>query len=244
MNDLTRQEARVITRRIKKWVDEIPIGQIEMAYMGRIWLAMSYNSWSEWCEGELGGFKLPAPKRREVVAKLADVGMSNRAIADVVGVSLDTANRDVKAGERFRSPDRKVIGQDGKAYAPSKPKLTPKNLASQDNQPVESPQKEISEGVIDEAKDSEMSIIFAQLQTEDSREEKNEADVVNLSVKYNAIKTKLKEYLGVAINCEVKGIIAIHVKDLEEILTVIRECAESGTMDEELQKILTEGNDK
>ena len=132
------------------------------AYMGRIWLAMSYNSWSEWCEGELGGFKLPAPKRREVVAELADAGMSNRAIADVIGVTHTTVNKDLKdPGGRNLPPDRKVTGQDGKAYTPSKPRPVPQNLASQDNQPVESPQKDVSEGATDEAKDSEMSMSVA-----------------------------------------------------------------------------------
>jgi hypothetical protein len=89
---------------------------------------MGYESWAEWCDCELDGFMLPTPERREVVEELSQAGISNRAIADVVGVSLDTVNREVKATERNRSvdPDRKKTGKDGKARRqPVKPKQEP-----------------------------------------------------------------------------------------------------------------------
>lgn len=76
---------------------------------------MGYESWSEWCDSELGGFKLPAIERREVVAELAESGMSNRAISDVLDIDRKTVRRDMadQAGEK--GPPE-IIGQDGKTY--------------------------------------------------------------------------------------------------------------------------------
>lgn len=51
-------------------------------------------------------------QRREVVAELAGSGMSNRAIADVIGVSHPTVINDRRSGGQNLPPD-KVAGQDG-----------------------------------------------------------------------------------------------------------------------------------
>ena len=122
--DLTPDEAEVITSRIRRWANSFPVEDVVRAFRGRIWVALAYDSWAEWCECELGGLKLPVPQRREVVSELAGAGMSNRAIADTIGVSRETVNRDratdtnVSVGE-----DRKTLGQDGRerAYPPPKP---------------------------------------------------------------------------------------------------------------------------
>ena len=111
---LTAPEAEKITSRIRSWVKECPIDDIKRAYFGRVWLAMGYESWSEWCDCELDGFKLPAIERRGTVSELAESGMSNRAIADVTGVSEGTVRND-KAGAQNYAPGP-VVGQDGKTY--------------------------------------------------------------------------------------------------------------------------------
>lgn len=48
--------------------------------------------------------------------------MSNRAIADVIGVAPDTVDRDVKVTARNQAvdDDRKTVGQDGKARPASR----------------------------------------------------------------------------------------------------------------------------
>lgn len=53
----------------------------------RLWgqigrLTMGSDSWSEWCDCELDGFKLPVVERTQAVVELAEHGLSNRAIAD------------------------------------------------------------------------------------------------------------------------------------------------------------------
>jgi hypothetical protein len=129
--DLATDEAAEITSRIRGWVKQCPIDDIKRAYFGRVWLAMGYKSWSEWCDCELGGFKLrmglfpTSGGRREVVAELSESGMSNRAIADVIAVGKSTICRDrrelptVPNGTVDPTPtnvdvNRRVTGKDGR----------------------------------------------------------------------------------------------------------------------------------
>jgi hypothetical protein len=119
--DLTPDEAERITSRIRQWANSFPTEDVVRAFRGRIWVALAYDSWSEWCECELGGLKLPVPQRREIVSELAGAGMSNRAIADTISVDRQTVANDLKAGGENSPPDRMVIGQDGKSYPQPKP---------------------------------------------------------------------------------------------------------------------------
>lgn len=116
-DDLSESEAVEITGRIRAWVKQFPAEDVQRAFFGRIWIPMGYDSWAEWCDCELDGFRLRAPQRREIVAELAESGMSNRAIADVVGVSGQTVNNDVKSTAKNLAvdPDRTTVGKDGKA---------------------------------------------------------------------------------------------------------------------------------
>lgn len=118
--DLTTDEAEAVTGRIRQWVNDFPIADVVLAFRGRVWIALAYDSWAEWCECELGGLKLPAPKRREVVAELASSGMSNPAIADAIGVDQSTVYRD-KLATGFADA-KPVVGQDGKTYTAPRPK--------------------------------------------------------------------------------------------------------------------------
>jgi hypothetical protein len=111
--DLTADEADQITGRIRQWVNAFPADDVKTAYLGRIWLAMDYDSWADWCDHELDGFTLPAVDRRQVVAELSDTGMSQRAIADVTGEPRRTIRDDLAQVGGNRPP---VTGQDGKTY--------------------------------------------------------------------------------------------------------------------------------
>lgn len=61
-----------------------------------------------------------------MVSELSGAGMSNRAIADTIGVAPDTVNRDVRIStERNRSVDdtpRTTLGQDGRERSYPQPK--------------------------------------------------------------------------------------------------------------------------
>lgn len=122
--DLTAEEAEVVTGRIRRWVNDFPVSDVVLAFRGRVWIALAYDSWAEWCECELGGLKLPAPKRREVVKELTTAGMSNRAIADTIGVAEGTVRNDRKATAQDYAvdPERKTLGQDGRERSQPQPK--------------------------------------------------------------------------------------------------------------------------
>jgi hypothetical protein len=88
------------------------------AYLGQAWLVLGYTSWGQYLIEEVRN-KVPTPKltaveRREMVAWLAERGLSTRAIAPVVGAGRSTVSRDLAAGV----PDgtREVTGRDGKIY--------------------------------------------------------------------------------------------------------------------------------
>ncbi|UMB67678.1 hypothetical protein [Mycobacterium paraterrae] len=113
-SDLPFNDARAITGRIRKWVNDFPANDVKRAYAGRVWLAMGYESWAEWSVSELGGVQLPALQRREVVVDLAESGMSQRAIASVVGVDQKTVSNDLRREENSSRGTTK--GLDDKTY--------------------------------------------------------------------------------------------------------------------------------
>jgi hypothetical protein len=75
-----------------------------------------------------GLLRVDTRARKEIVAMMAGKGMSERAIATVVGMGQKTVNRDLAEVSHDDSPDRalpdKVVGLDGKQY-PRKPKPEP-----------------------------------------------------------------------------------------------------------------------
>jgi protein gp37 len=115
-------EARALTDRIKVAV-EGTWQMIREAYVTGAWAALGYDTWDAYCAAEFGAARLALPReeRREVVASLADSGLSTRAIASVTGVDQSTVVRTLKSGDAFpgenASPEpRSVQGLDGKTY--------------------------------------------------------------------------------------------------------------------------------
>lgn len=93
-SDLTVDEARELTDNLRRTGDRLTV-QIKSAWSGRVWLALGYDSWAEWADGELPGMSLPKAERQEVVAELHAEGMSVRAIASAIGASKSQVDRDV-----------------------------------------------------------------------------------------------------------------------------------------------------
>jgi protein gp37 len=126
MNDIaipTADQARALTDRIKVAVDGT-WQMIREAYTSRAWAALGYDTWDAYCAAEFGTSRLALPReeRREVVASLAESGLSTRAIASVTGVNHATVSRDLSSGVAFPRGDatpteRTVVGTDGKSYA-------------------------------------------------------------------------------------------------------------------------------
>jgi transposase-like protein len=70
-------------------------GLIEEAKTGEIHVALGFASWTAYLADALGGrLELDSDSRREVVALMSGEGMSQRAIAQAVGVNQATISRD------------------------------------------------------------------------------------------------------------------------------------------------------
>ena len=81
----------------------------------RAWEVLGYKSWAECVEERGAQLRLPRADRREMVALLADEGMSSRAIAPVVGANYQTVQKDIRTGLVESRPDapRTVKSLDG-----------------------------------------------------------------------------------------------------------------------------------
>jgi hypothetical protein len=165
---LTLDEAQAVTTEIRTWVRSYPAAAVAKAFYGQVWLALGYESWDEYCDSELGGFKLPAPQRQEAVAALAAAGMSNRAIADAVNADEKTVRNDRAATAENSAVDRKTTGKDGKQRAAAKkkqptpkknePKPEPEDNADSADEPVDDDKptmtREEAEGLTDRIADA------------------------------------------------------------------------------------------
>lgn len=122
---LTHLEARALVDSIR--TDVADVGKrIEVAYLGQSWIALGYGSWDALCEAEFSGARLRIPRedRAEQVQSLRSTGLSTRSIASALGVSKDTVARDL-SGVASETPDSSIVGQDGKRYAPTRPRTSP-----------------------------------------------------------------------------------------------------------------------
>lgn len=105
------------------------------AYAQRDWLALDYDSWHAYLEGEFGQElrALSRVERREAVADLRTQGMSTRQIASVTGQAQTQVVRDLRQVNTKDSPAT-VSGADGKEYPAVKPPR-PETPARRDPEP-------------------------------------------------------------------------------------------------------------
>jgi hypothetical protein len=104
--ELNKQEAQAITERIRSAMGDL-MGELVKAYLGRVWIALGYESWADYIKGEFGyaPLLLPRDERAAVVALLRGQGMSARAIGAATGVSHQTVRNDELAGVKNLTPE-------------------------------------------------------------------------------------------------------------------------------------------
>jgi predicted transcriptional regulator len=93
---ITRDDVQRSIERAKTSLDrsaEEVMWQID----NQVWTVLGYESWDAMREAIYDGpaFMVPSPSRPNFVHRLRDTGMSQRAIADTLGVSRMTINRDL-----------------------------------------------------------------------------------------------------------------------------------------------------
>jgi hypothetical protein len=99
---------------------------IALAYKGRAFIALGYPNWDAYVDARFGDLRIAVPRehRTQVVAELAGVRMSCRAIAKVLGVGVATVHRELARSIPTGPSDPAVgggsnagvIGRDGKEY--------------------------------------------------------------------------------------------------------------------------------
>jgi len=119
--DMTAAEAEAVTAQIRAGLTMV-WEKVADAYRRRAWVALSYDSWDEYCGGEFGAsrVRIPQEERHEVMSSLRDEGLSQRAIAAATGTSARTVRRDLSGGANAPPPavpgTDVTTGLDGKTY--------------------------------------------------------------------------------------------------------------------------------
>lgn len=86
------------------------------AWEGRVWEPLGYADWNAYCVAELGDLRqlrLPVDSRRELVGQMRRHGMSTRAIASGLGISVGTVATDRAALGETSEPET-VVSLDGR----------------------------------------------------------------------------------------------------------------------------------
>lgn len=98
------------------------LADVAAAYAARDWMALGYESWESYVDGEYGAerLRLTPEHRQKAVAELRLSGMSQRAIGTALGISKNTVAADLSLGG---TPDE-IQGADGKKYAATRPAPT------------------------------------------------------------------------------------------------------------------------
>lgn len=94
------------------------------AYAQRDWVALGYGSWGAYVDAEFGAQRgLPRDERREAVAELRQIGMSQRAIASTLGVDQKTVSNDLRSTEENSSVDQpeRITSLDGRERPATRP---------------------------------------------------------------------------------------------------------------------------
>jgi hypothetical protein len=96
-NDMSPEEARAITDRIKANLDDIWELMVD-AFVRRAWRALGYQSWDAYRIAEFGQcrIKLPQENQREVIRSLREHGLSLRQIESVSGLSRPTVIKNLR----------------------------------------------------------------------------------------------------------------------------------------------------
>lgn len=120
--ELTAEAARDVTDRIRSGLVDLE-ALIIRAFEGRAWAALGYKTWDEYCTAEFTDAipRLSIEKRRQLVGALHDTTeMSNRAIAQAVGVDEGTVRNDLRTGAEYSAPvveddpvDAQVVEDEG-----------------------------------------------------------------------------------------------------------------------------------
>lgn len=115
--------ARRLTKRLQEALT-VAVDLLGEAFTGRAWEALGYQSWDEYCAAELpelAQLRMPLEERRAAVSELRGRGMSTRAIAAPLGLSVGTVHRDLEAAGVQLATVTSLDGRKRPGAAPAAP---------------------------------------------------------------------------------------------------------------------------
>lgn len=103
-----QRAARALTERIRTAADDL-WELIVLAYQGKTWKVLGYDTWDDYVSRELGDLKIRLPKedRREIVCTLRDHGLTLSAIAAATGYDTRTVTRDIRECAPHLAPKKR-----------------------------------------------------------------------------------------------------------------------------------------
>lgn len=125
--DKARERAERIRNGMRTYIATLK--DIADAYKERDWLTLDYKSWGDYVTGEFSEtrLKLSREDRQKAVEALRIAGLSQRAIAPVLGVSVGTVNADLSTVQNRTVTDSSPIlpdriqGIDGRSLPATRP---------------------------------------------------------------------------------------------------------------------------
>lgn len=152
VEQMTEDEARMLTDQIVGAANDL-WELVRLAYTGRAWAALGYESWDDYLSTELidAQWAVARDERPQVVGLLREAGMSIRAIAATVGASSGTVHGILDAEEV--DLDAEIVGTDGKTYKPKRKPRPPKGEKKEPKAPAVSNIDMLAIGRPDQAPD-------------------------------------------------------------------------------------------
>lgn len=149
---LTKAKAKALDSKIRKASDKLIadheklgvsadalMGMLQEAADGKIHVALGLPSWTAWFKDAVQIDPVDRSDRKSLVAIMSGKGLSQRAIAGVLGISQKTVDRDLE-GESTDST--KTEGLDGKTYNRSVAEDDVIDVEYEEEEPVEEDEAE------------------------------------------------------------------------------------------------------
>jgi len=121
---------------------------LEEAAVGQIHVAMGYDNWAAYVKDAVNITPADINERKALVSMMSGKGLSQRAIANVVGVDQKTISNDLRSSEENSSVD--ITGLDGRAYKRKEKEPAPEPLDVEEVEPPAEKIRPVSQDFRDE----------------------------------------------------------------------------------------------
>uniref|UniRef100_A1UJQ8 Uncharacterized protein n=2 Tax=unclassified Mycobacterium TaxID=2642494 RepID=A1UJQ8_MYCSK len=220
---MDKKQATVYDKEIRRLVGKIQDDLDTLAHLinqmleGQAHLALGFKTPQAYLQDvfRIDGVSRVIEQRRPVVAMLTQKGLSQRAIADIVGVSVGTVVNDQAASGAQKlstSSEDRVIGRDGKSYPATKPK----------------PEPEVSDDEIIDYQAAQDD--FNRLTSSMFAAKRKAQDALSLALHLRGFNEDEK-----------RSIVADVADEVIDVFNAIKDAAKGRSMDAELRKLLDQG---